>query len=138
MANFHVLRLGGEIDLAQKQKIENDLSAIEGFGPDATVILDLSNVEYLDTTFLNALVRVRNGTGHAKRQGSIRLVAPRSNNIWQLFAITKQDRIFPLFDDMAAASQGAFNDGLTSRREGEAGASAPSATKLVMHAGLPA
>jgi anti-anti-sigma factor len=105
MANLHVLRLDGEIDVAQRQRIERELAVIEGFGADAIVILDLTDVVYVDTTFLNALIRLRNRTDHAQRDDSIRLVAPTSNSIWQLFEITKLDSVFPLFDTMEAATR---------------------------------
>jgi len=108
MANLHVLRLDGEIDVAQKRRIESELAEIEGFGSDAVVILDLTDVSYVDTTFINALLKVRNHSAHAHREGSIRLVAPHSNSVWQLLEITKLDTVFPLFDNMTAARPVAF------------------------------
>jgi anti-anti-sigma factor len=110
MANLHVLRLDGEIDLAQKRRIERELAEIKGFGSEAVVILDLTDVGYVDTTFLNALISVRNHSAHAHREGSIRLVAPHHNSVWHLMEITKLDTVFPMFDSMAAARPLAFSE----------------------------
>jgi anti-anti-sigma factor len=106
MVHFHVLQFNGEIDIAQRQRLARVLDVIDGFETESVVILDLSGVRYVDTTLLNALIRIRN---HAKRgsgNGAIRLVAHPSNNVRRLLAITKFDRIFPTFDDVAAARSG--------------------------------
>ena len=52
MQAFH-----GELDASNRASIENTLDEIKRFAPGTTAILDLSDVQYLDTTFLNALLR---------------------------------------------------------------------------------
>jgi anti-anti-sigma factor len=110
MANLHVLALDGEIDISQKHRIEHELAQIGQFGPEAVVILDLSAVDHVDTTFINALIRVRNGWPEAQRGARIRIVAPHGNNIWTLFGVTKLDRIFPLFENLPSAYPPAFTE----------------------------
>jgi anti-anti-sigma factor len=105
MANLHVLRFDGEIDVAQKQRFEQKLAAIGDFGPDSVVILDLSDAEYVDTTFLNGLIAVRNRALPAYRAGSILVVARPNNNVRRLLEITKFDDIFPVFERMDAARE---------------------------------
>jgi anti-anti-sigma factor len=122
MVNFHVLELNGEIDIAQRQRLARELDVIEEFEPESVVILDLTGVNYVDTTLLNALIRIRNHFHGARSDGSIRLVAHPNNNIRKLLAVTNFDRIFPAFDDLAAARGGVgFTDVralLTANREG--------------------
>jgi anti-anti-sigma factor len=105
MANLHVIRLDGEIDVSQKYYVEWKLAEIDRFGPDAVVVLDLTDVPYVDTTFLNALVAVRNRTDHVRRDDTIRLVAPEGSIVRILFGAAKLDRVFPLFDNMSAATR---------------------------------
>ncbi len=103
MDNLHVLGLHGEIDISQKQWIERELDQIERFGPEAFTILDLTAVRYLDTTFLNALIRVKNRLAEYKPRIRICIVAPRISIVWRLSEITKLDAVFQLFEDVASA-----------------------------------
>jgi anti-anti-sigma factor len=122
MVNFHVLEFNGEIDIAQRQRLTHELDAIDDFDPESVVILDLSAVDYVDTTLLNALIRIRNHFHGKRSDGSIRLVARPNNNVRKLLAVTNFDRIFPTFDDLAAAESAVgFSDKhalLTPSREG--------------------
>jgi anti-anti-sigma regulatory factor len=120
MANFHILQLDGELDVPEKERIEQELGSIDGFGHDADVALDLTDAGFVDTTFINALIRVRNRTAHVHREGSIRIVAPRSSNVWLLFRITKLNGMFPLFDNMAAARPTVFTERRAVPRDGPA------------------
>jgi anti-anti-sigma factor len=103
MENLHVLTLHGEIEVSKKVRIERELDQIEHFGPGAFVIIDLTDVRYADTTFINALLRVRNRLATTQPRTSIALAAPRTSMICRLFEITKLNRVFPFFDDVAAA-----------------------------------
>ena len=103
MDNLHVLGLHGEIDVSQKVRIERELDQIERFGPDAVTILDLADVRYLDTTFLNAILRVRARLAKTQPRHCIFLSAPRTSMVWRLLEIAKLDGAFLLFDDLASA-----------------------------------
>jgi anti-anti-sigma factor len=106
MDNFHVLEVRGEIDFSQKRRIERELEQIEGFGPDAVTILDLARVGYLDTTFINALLRERSRLAQRAPRSSIRLAAPRSAMVWRIFDISGLHRAFALFTDVDSARSG--------------------------------
>ena len=108
MGQLHLLELHGEIDISRRSYIERELRQIEAFGPDAITIVDLDNVPYLDTTFLNALVRTRNRLRTWRPADCILLAAPRTSMIRLLFEITDLDKAFPLFDDAVAARRSAL------------------------------
>lgn len=103
MPNVHVVAIHGEIDISQKQWIEGELSQIDGFGPSATTIVDLSDVRYLDTTFLNALCGVERRLAGDRPNSGLCVVMPTSNPVSRLFGITKLDAVFRLFEDMPSA-----------------------------------
>jgi anti-anti-sigma regulatory factor len=66
----------------------------------------LSDVKYVDTTLLNALIRIRNRSFADRSDGSIRLVAQPSNNVRKLLEITRFADIFPTFDTLGDARRG--------------------------------
>ena len=103
MTNVHVLALHGEIDISQKQSVEQELAQIEGFGPSATTILDLNDVGYVDSTFLNALCQLKRRLDNHEPTANLCIVAPRDTAVSRLFAITELDRVFSLFEDISSA-----------------------------------
>lgn len=103
MAKVHVLTLHGEIDLSRKQWIEEELAQIERFGPHSRTIIDLSDVPYLDTTFLNALCRIRAGLVSDGLERAICIVCPSSSHLARIFELTQLDRVFRLFDSLPLA-----------------------------------
>lgn len=109
MANVHVLAFHGELDISQKQWIEQELGQVESFGSNATTILDLSDVRYLDTTFLNALCRIQAQLAGDPPRNSFCVIAARGTPASRLFSITRLDRVFRLFDDMPSARRYAFD-----------------------------
>jgi anti-anti-sigma regulatory factor len=104
MVNLHVLPLSRDIDISQRQWIEHELAQIERFGPKALTILDLSAVRYLDTTFLNALLRVWNRVAKAEPQSCISIVTRSGGFISRLFEIAELDGIFHLYGDVPSAT----------------------------------
>lgn len=108
MANVHVLAIHGEIDISRKQWIEQELAQIEHFGPNATTILDLTDVRYLDTTFLNALDQIRTRLNARQAGSSVCIAAPSNRFVARLFEFTKTKRVFHVFDDLPAARRYAY------------------------------
>ena len=96
LPRIRVQAFHGELDASNRESIENTLDEIERFAPGTIAILDLSDVQYLDTTFLNALLR---GGRHP------RIVAPPQSMPSRIFAITKLDSQFDIFEDLASASR---------------------------------
>jgi anti-sigma B factor antagonist len=81
----HVVRFSGELDLWREAEFERTLGEIAG-GP---ITVDLRDVRYLDSSCLNALVRLRRRLPDAAI--TIEVATPSSRRI---FAITQLDAIF--------------------------------------------
>jgi len=103
VANVHVLSFHGEIDISRKRWLEKELGQIERFGPNAVTILDLTNVRYLDTTFLNALIRIAAHVSKQQQQSSVCVVAPHGRLSSRLFEVADLDSRFRMFDDVSSA-----------------------------------
>jgi anti-anti-sigma factor len=103
VVDVQVLALHGEIDISQKQWVEQEIAQIERFGPNTITILDLNGVGYFDTTLLNALVQVQKRMDAARSKSRICIVVPPGRNLGRMFTITKLDHKFRLFDGVAAA-----------------------------------
>ena len=56
MTSPHRIALDGEYDLARKDEIEGLFDSVDG---DGAVVIDCSNVTYLDSTFLKELAKLR-------------------------------------------------------------------------------
>lgn len=85
----------GELDAATSPDLQTDLfAAIDGH-PGATVVVDLSEVEFLDSTalkvLLGALKRARATGGDVALQGV-------PTRVWKVFTITKLDEVFDVID----------------------------------------
>jgi len=102
MNDAHVLTFAGELDISRKQFVARELDRIERFGPQSVTILDLTRVTYLDSTFFNALVHAQKRAFNVPPDGRICVVMRRTYG-YRLFQLAKLDKMFPLFDDLAAA-----------------------------------
>lgn len=87
-----LLRASGEIDLHVAPALRDRLRAAVDEA-DRAVILDLSDVSFLDSMALSVIVGA--GKRARARQAEIRLVVPRPE-IRRVFEITLLDRVFPL------------------------------------------
>lgn len=65
-----------------------------------SVILDLSELQYMNSTGLNILINVLTRTRNA---GGDTLIAGVSNSVRQLFVVTKLDTVFIMTPDVASA-----------------------------------
>jgi anti-sigma B factor antagonist len=94
-----VLAVTGEIDLSTAPELREKLVETAGKG-DALVVVDLTEVSFLDSTALGVLVsglkRMR-ATG-----GDLRLVVTRPNLV-KVFEITGLTDLFPMFTTRAEA-----------------------------------
>lgn len=94
-----VLTVHGEVDVYSapllKEQIAGSLT-----GPEASAVVDLSQVEFMDSTGLGALVSAR--TAAAEGGGRLPLVCER-DRILKLFQITGLDGVFEIHPTVDAA-----------------------------------
>jgi anti-sigma B factor antagonist len=98
-AGVHILNVRGEIHVSTAPSFREQLNAvIEGGG--TMLVLDLSGVEFIDSTGLSVLLnglRLIN-----QRHGRLALVCANPT-VMRLFQITSLDATFDIFEDRAAA-----------------------------------
>jgi anti-sigma B factor antagonist len=100
--SFVVVRVAGEIDLGTASQLSDyALAAIQDEGP--AVVLDLSQVSFMDSTGLKVLIAVQRRAELAG--GNLRLAAvPRP--VMRVLTITGLDRTFAIYDTVEAATAG--------------------------------
>jgi anti-sigma B factor antagonist len=101
-----VLEVGGEVDVYTAPRLrERLIELVEGGA--RHVVVDLSRVEFLDSTGLGVLV------GALKRLraagGTLGLVCAHER-LLKIFRITALDRVFALYDTVEAATRGSGAD----------------------------
>ena len=87
----------GEIDLYTAPRLHSELSAvIDSVAPEARVIVDMSGVEFCDSTGMNVLLsclrRVR------ERGGELEIASPKPA-VRKILQVTGLDSVFTLVDD---------------------------------------
>jgi anti-anti-sigma factor len=92
----------GEFDISQKAEIGRRFESMRDAGS-PTTILDLTDVSYLDTTFLNAMVANQKWAVDNDTDGHFCVAAGR--NLSRIFHITALDRMFPMFATMTLARE---------------------------------
>ena len=93
-----LLRLSGRLDAANAPALERALAAAREEDP--RLLLELSAVDFLDSTGLGALVGALKGCRRAG--GDLRLAAP-SPPVTRLLRLTALDRVFAVGGDADAA-----------------------------------
>ena len=95
----HVLRLRGELDLRTVPKLRMRLAeALErGGGP---VVVDLTDVTFIDSTGLSALL---NALRRLTRAGRRMLLSTQEGPVLRLLRMTRLDSTFALYDSAEAA-----------------------------------
>lgn len=87
------IALSGELDLSVKESIVETLQPAKDADD---VIVDLSQVPYIDSTALGCLVHVKNDLIQ-RGGGTVRLVGLQPN-VRRVFALTKLDEIFQIIE----------------------------------------
>jgi anti-sigma B factor antagonist len=96
-----VVTLAGDIDLHTAPELRKELEELrEGSGPQA-VVLDLSEVSFLDSSALGALVTAQREFVAAG--GGLRMACPQPH-AQKVFRITRLAEVIPIFDTVEAAS----------------------------------
>lgn len=100
LGDYVVVEVNGELDLATAPTLRDHLLAVLN-RQGARVILDLTGVDFMDSTGLLVLV----STERRARLlgGGLRLAAPGSN-VLKVLRVTSLDRHFAIFPDAEAAA----------------------------------
>ena len=101
MADVHVLAFLDDLDLGQKHFLQIELGRIEQFEIGLVTILDLTNVFFIDTTFINALIASHRNNLYTNK--TIIIVAPLMGIRARLIELTKFTKTFQLFETLASA-----------------------------------
>jgi anti-sigma B factor antagonist len=98
--NGQVFHLKGR--LMDQQQADRLMATLEtGLGKGhRSVVLDLSELQYMNSTGLNILINVLTRTRNA---GGDTYIASVSNSVRQLFVVTKLDSVFTMTDTVEAA-----------------------------------
>jgi anti-anti-sigma factor len=84
----HVVSFNGELDIWKEGEVEARLSVLDGGMP---VSIDLSEVRYLDSAFLSALVRLRRRLPECP----ITLIV-EAPSVRRIFELTEMHRLFEI------------------------------------------
>jgi anti-sigma B factor antagonist len=101
-----VLTLKGRLTVGEASAVREKVSAIAAAGS-VNVVLNLGDVEYIDSTGLGALVICF--TSLKKAGGALKLVNPNKRNV-ELLLLTKLHTIFEVFNDEQDAVNSFFPD----------------------------
>jgi anti-anti-sigma factor len=93
----HVLVVGGELDVSNVGELA---AALDAHAPAGAVVVDLTEVTYLDSSTVEALiVRARDGA-------TVRLVCPPGSIVRRSLEILGIEHVMPLADTLDAALAG--------------------------------
>jgi anti-anti-sigma factor len=92
--------LKGELDLSSVGKVEEELARVEADGP-AVLVLDLSQLSFLDSTGLRAVVTADE---RARTNGRRLVIVRGPDPVQRVFAITRLEDRLEMVDDAQAAT----------------------------------
>jgi anti-anti-sigma factor len=84
----HVVSFNGELDIWKEGEIEAKLAVCDGASP---ILIDLSDVRYLDSAFLSALVRLRR-----RLPDCAMTLVVESPSVRRIFELTEMHRLFEI------------------------------------------
>lgn len=97
--DFRVVSVSGEVDLSWSSELRTAI--LDAVNHHARVLVDLSEVSYIDSSGIAALVE---GYQTAKgRDVGFGLVSI-STSVRAVLELARLDQVFPIFDDLAAAA----------------------------------
>jgi anti-sigma B factor antagonist len=94
-----LVRLGGELDLYNADVLREALREIIGKTPER-LVLDLAEVEFIDSTALGALIEARASVAEGK--GALLLAAP-GHETRRALQVSGLDRHLPVYDTVETA-----------------------------------
>lgn len=104
-----VIMLSGDLDLATAPELRNALQ--EALTERPNLVLDMSDLRFLDSTGIGVLVRIHK---KASALGGVLAFADVPSNVVKILEVTCLDRIFPVYptvEDALHALDGASKEG---------------------------
>src|SRR6202451_2561667 len=93
-----IVTTAGEIDLYTAPKLQTDLAAIiDDAAPAARIIIDMSGVEFCDSTGMNVLLSCLR---HVRERGGELEIASPKPAVRKILQVTGLDSVFTLVDDV--------------------------------------
>lgn len=96
---YAVISVHGEIDLHTAPKVQRAVERGAGNGAEV-VIVDMSNIEFMDSTALSTFIRLKNTL--EERDVALRLASP-SGAVERIFSVTGFGDYFDIFSSREAA-----------------------------------
>jgi anti-sigma B factor antagonist len=96
--DFALVRVRGEVDLSWSQSVRRTI--LEALGKARTVGVELSEVSYIDSSGIAALVE---GFQHARGKGQKFALVAASKAVRAVLELARLDRVFPMVDTVDAA-----------------------------------
>jgi anti-sigma B factor antagonist len=93
-----VVTLAGDLDIQTAPAVRDRLDELSASG--GVVVIDLSAVEFLDSSGLGAFVGAAGALG--RTGGSLRLACPRPH-IQKILGISRLVEVIPVYDDVESA-----------------------------------
>ena len=97
---FVVIAVAGELDLYTVPNLRNAFDEIFTQGAGRNLVVDMTEVSFMDSTGIGALV---SGRRRLADGAQLRLVCTQPNVV-KLFTLTGLTKVFPIFDTLAEAT----------------------------------
>lgn len=91
--------LSGDLSVQTLSELREELVRAECCD---VVVLDLSGVDYVDSTTLTAFVKLRGRMRDGGRTGTVRIARPAAN-VRRIFEICHLDKLFEIYDSVEEA-----------------------------------
>jgi anti-sigma B factor antagonist len=107
VAPYAVVEVGGEVDVYTAPRLRDRLNEVVGSGQ-TNIVVDLTRVDFLDSTGLGVLVGAVRRLQRAN--GSLVLVCPQEG-LLKIFRIAGLESVFQIFGSVAEATAATPRDG---------------------------
>jgi len=98
LGDFVLVRLKGEVDLSWSQQVRKQI--LDALGVSSSVGVELSQVSYIDSSGIAALVE---GFQNARTKGRKFGLVAASSPVMSVLQLARLDKVFPLFASIEAA-----------------------------------
>jgi anti-sigma B factor antagonist len=98
LGDYTLVRVRGEVDLSWSQQVRRAI--LDALGASGKVGVDLSQVNYIDSSGIAALVE---GFQNARSKGQQFGLIGASKPVMAVLQLARLDKVFPLFPDLDSA-----------------------------------